>query len=75
MVLPWKGQSLDGCLMYRDGTEKYIPASAIDTAFRDGLHNLIRRIVSDDPARRVPSHSECNWCDLTDVDCPERLDK
>ena len=70
---PWKGKSLDGCLVYRDGTEKHIPASAIDDDFREGLHGLIRRVVSDDPARRVPSPSECNWCDLTDFDCPERL--
>lgn len=70
---PWKGKPLDGCLVYRDGTEKYIPASAIDDDFKEGLHDLIRRVVSDDPARRVPSHPECNWCDLTDFDCSERL--
>lgn len=69
----WEGQSLDGRLVYKDGTEKYIPASAIDADFRDGLHDLIRRIVSDDPARRVPSSAECNWCDLTDLDCSDRL--
>ena len=62
---PREGKSLDGCLVYRDGTEKYIPASAIDTDFRERLHDLIRRVVSDDPARRVPSPAECNWCDLT----------
>ena len=70
----WEGKSLDGRLVYKDGTEKYIPASAIDTDFREGLHDLIRRVVSDDPARRVPSPAECNWCDLTDLDCPERMD-
>ena len=71
---PWKGRSLDGCVVYKDGTEKHIPASAVDDDFRDGLVDLIRRVVSDDPARRVPSPSECNWCDLTDLDCPERID-
>ena len=70
----WEGKSLDGRLVYKDGTEKYIPASAIDTDFREGLHDLIRRVVSDDPARRVPSPAEYNWCDLTDLDCPERMD-
>ncbi len=68
-----KGESPDGCLVYSDGTEIYIPASAIDDDFREGLHDLIRRVVSDEPARRVPSPSECNWCDLTDLDCPERV--
>ena len=71
---PWKDKSLDGRLVYKDGTEKYIPASAIDQDFREGLHDLIRRVVSDKPARKVPSPPECNWCDLTDLDCPERVD-
>ena len=70
----WQGKSLDGRVVYRDGTEIHIPAPAIDTDFREGLHDLIRRVVSDDPARRVPSPPECNWCDLTDLDCPERID-
>ena len=69
----WEGKSLDGRLVYRDGTEKYILASAIDSDFREGLHDLIRRVVSDKPARRVPSPPECNWCDLTDLDCPDRI--
>lgn len=70
----WTGKSPDGRLVYRDGTEIYIPASAIDDDFREGLHDLIRRVVSDEPARRVPSPAECNWCDLTDLDCPERIE-
>ena len=70
---PWEGKSLDGRLVYKDGTDKYIPASAIDSDFREGLHDLIRRVVSGDPARRVPSPPECNWYDLTDLDCSERI--
>lgn len=70
---PWIGTSPDGRVVYKDGTEIYIPATAVDDDFKEGLHDLIRRVVSDDPARRVPSPSECNWCDLTDLDCPERL--
>ena len=57
---PWEGKLLDGRLVYRDCTEKYIPASAIDSDFREGLHDFIRRIVSNEPARRVPSPAECN---------------
>lgn len=70
---PWAGKSSDGRVVYRDGTEIHIPSTAIDDDFRDGLHDLIRRVVSDEPARRVPSPPECNWCDLTDLDCPERI--
>ena len=70
---PWAGKSPDGRVVYRDGTEIHIPSTAIDGDFREGLHDLIRRVVSDEPARRVPSPPECNWCDLTDLDCPERI--
>lgn len=71
---PWKGKSPDGRAVYSDGTEIYIPATTIDTDFRDGFHDLIIRVVSDGPAHRVPSPAECNWCDLTNLDCPERID-
>ncbi len=71
---PWGGKSPDGRVVYGDGTEIHIPSTAIDDGFREGLHDLIRRVVSDEPARRVPSPPECNWCDLTDLDCPERID-
>ena len=64
----------DGRLVYRDGAENFIPATAIHSDFREGLHDLIRRVVSGDPARRVPSPPECNWCDLTDLDCSARID-
>lgn len=57
---PWIGGSPDGRAVYRDSAELYIPATAIEDDFREGLHDLIRRVVSDDPARRVPSPSECN---------------
>lgn len=70
---PWEGRSVDGRIVYKDEVEKYIPASAIDDDFREGLHDLIRRVVSDAPARKVPSPAECRWCDLTDLDCAERV--
>ena len=60
--------------MYRDGAENCIPSTAIHSVFREGLHDLIRRVVFDDPARSVPSPPECNWCDLTKLECRERID-
>ncbi len=71
---PLEDKSLDGRLVYKDGTEKHIPAAAVNDDFREGLHDLIRRVVSEKPARRVPSSAECHCCDLTDRDCPERVD-
>ena len=71
---PLRGHSPQGCLIYRDGKEKAIPASAIDDDFRQGLFSLIKRVVSDAPPIRVASAGECGWCDLTSTDCPERVE-
>ena len=71
---PLSGHSPQGRLIYRDGKEKAIPASAIDDDFKQGLFTLLRRVVSDAPPIRVPSAGECGWCDLTPRDCPERIE-
>lgn len=70
----WGGRTFDGCLVYGDGTRRDIPASAINADFVDALNGLLRRIVSDAPAFKVPSDSECAWCDLTIRDCVDRVD-
>ena len=51
-----------------------IPASRIDRNFVDNLGALIRRLAADTPARRVPRFAECRLCDLTESDCPERVE-
>ena len=71
----WHGVTFDGCVVYRDGDERWIPASAIDDEFMGAVQSLMRRVVSDRPARRVPSADECAWCDLTAVDCDERIER
>ena len=70
-----KGRRFDGKVVYGDGGEAAIPAEAVDAAFRDSLHALIRRVAAPEPARRVPSGLECAMCDLTSADCPDRVDE
>ena len=70
----WYGTTFDGCLVYGDGFEKRIPASAIDDDFIGALMSLMRTIVSDEPARRVPSAQECRFCEISSADCPERVE-
>ena len=67
----YKGVRFDGKVVY-DDHEVTIPASAIDQPFIDGLGELIRRIASGPPARKVPSVMECGFCNITKADCPER---
>ena len=39
--------------------------SGVDRKFIDRLGALIRRLADETPARKVPSASECRWCDIT----------
>ena len=48
------------------------PSTAIDGPFIENLSQLIRRVASSTPARKVPSQMECGFCNLTAADCPER---
>ena len=64
---------LCGQVTYRDHTVRK-PAEAVDDAFIENLGTLIRRLSGDEPARRVPSHQECRFCDINAADCPSRVD-
>ena len=70
----FRGMQFDGKVVYNDH-EVAIPHSAIDGTFKKRLFDLIGRISSQDPGRKVPSGSECRFCDLTSADCPERVDE
>ena len=71
----WHGVIFDGCVVYGDGQERRISATAVDDEFVAAVQSLMRRVVSDTPARRVPSAPECAWCDLTTADCDARIDE
>ena len=62
------------CVVYADGTEIRIGADAIDEEFKGQVAGIMRRVVSEEPARHVPIERECGWCDLTAADCCERIE-
>ena len=68
-------EQFEGIVEYPGVDEVRIPASAINQDFVDSIVGLIRRLSDDKPARRVPSLSECRFCDITSEDCPERIDE
>ena len=59
---------------YRDH-EVAIPAAAVNETFIGNLSRLMRRLSAAEPARRVPSPRECGFCDISSVDCPDRVVK
>ena len=68
-----QGVVFDGQVAYRDHVVD-MPASAVDDQFVARLSQLIGRLASDAPARRVPSPGECRFCPITAADCPDRED-
>ncbi|MCY4414893.1 MAG: PD-(D/E)XK nuclease family protein [Chloroflexi bacterium] len=51
-----------------------IPQGSLSKQFIQELVNLIRRLGSDTPPGRAPSWSECRFCDISGLDCSERID-
>ena len=70
----FRGMEFRGHVIYPDGKNVGIPVSGLDRKFIDRLGSLIRRLADEKPARRVPSASECRFCDITAADCPERVE-
>ena len=70
----YRGMEFRGHVVYPDGKNVGIPASGVDGKFVERLGSLIRRLADETPARRVPSASECRWCDITTADCPDRIE-
>ena len=52
-----------------------IPAEAVQDQFIRNLGTLIRRLAADKPPARVHSRQECRFCDISALDCPERVDE
>ena len=70
----WCDTTFDGGLVYADGKEKLIPAASVDEAFVARVGEFMHKMMSDTPARRVPSAPECGWCDIGPGDCSERIE-
>ena len=65
---------LRGQASYGDHTIR-VPEETVNDQFIQNLGALIRRLAADKPPARVPSKQECRFCDISAVDCPERVDE
>ena len=65
--------SIRGVVRYPDHTVE-IPAGAVDDAFERALRGLVARLAAREPARKVPSASECRFCPIGAQYCPERVE-
>ena len=70
----YRALRLTGQVAYSDHVVD-IPATAVDEAFARNMGQLITRLASEMPARRVPSPGECRFCEITPADCLERAEE
>ena len=70
----YRGGTLTGQVAYSDHVVD-IPAELVDEAFVRNAGQLISRLASEMPAKRVPSLRECRFCEITSADCPERVEE
>ena len=69
-----QGATIKGLVVYGD-REQEIQPEEVDQAFIQALQALIHRLAAREPAVKVPSWSECQFCDISSVHCPERMEE
>jgi RecB family exonuclease len=74
LALPrYRGKPIGGAILCH-GREVTIPPDAVTEGFRSSLVDLVHRLSSETPAVKVPSAVECNYCEITTTECPERVE-
>ena len=51
-----------------------VPQGSVDRGFIHRLITLIHRVAAPDPPPWTPSGPECRFCDITNTECPERIE-
>ncbi len=67
-------RQLRGELVYQDGILS-VPADRLTSEIRKLIRITIERAAGPEPTPRVPSATECRFCDITRRDCPDRVDE
>ena len=56
-------------------TRSPIAAAQLTDEMRRLIRGVIERVGGPEPPAKVPSLSECRFCELTSADCPERVEQ
>ena len=78
LILPyvqplWRDVPIHGCIQYRYDCVN-IPAQGVDAAFREQFRQAMAQIGGATALIRVASYAECQFCDISRRDCPDRMD-
>jgi hypothetical protein len=68
-LLSLKGWTVNGEIEYR-GRQESIPFSEVDGVAAAEIGRVMKIVTGEVAPPRVPSLSECNWCDI--AHCPDR---
>lgn len=72
-ISEYRDLRISGQVVYPTHTVPVLPG-AVSGQFVEDLGDLIRRLAADSPPGRVPSSSECRFCDISALDCAERME-
>jgi hypothetical protein len=70
---PWRGLKIEGRIVYENSVVD-VPSSKIDADLKELFRKTVQTLGGPKPARKVPSRSECRYCDISQADCPERVE-
>lgn len=68
-----KGLTPTGKVQYKTDI-RTLAQEDLDDEFKQTVIDTIHLIGADSEPPRVPSLKECDWCDITKDDCPDRMD-
>ena len=69
----WTGKVITGEVRYSDDSVEIRPEE-LTPGFTEMITSAIVRAASEHPPFRTPSFGECRYCDITQADCPERVE-
>jgi hypothetical protein len=64
---------MSGCVEYKNGDRTPIPYQAIDEPFKAQITHFLDILDANTEPKRVPSMPECNYCEITEEDCPDKV--
>jgi hypothetical protein len=68
----YKGKRLAGCVVY-NAERTPIPPEAINETFNKQVAHFLNILDNATPPAKTPSYTECRFCEITNEDCPERI--
>ena len=69
-----QGATIKGQVVYGSHNEDIEP-EAVDPAFIQALQALVQQLAAKEPAVKVPSWFDCQFCDISKDYCPERVEQ